>query len=263
MLQADNLGFDVARGRRLVDGVSLHARAGRVLVVIGPNGSGKSTLLRMLSGENAPTRGTVKLDDIMLADISASELAARRAVVPQSQVLSFPFTVLEVVLLGVTVPGFDLTEKRAAEHATDIIAKVGLSGFEHRSFMNLSGGERQRVGIARALCQLAAAPPRRDATSLLLLDEPTSSLDLTHQADVLSLMRRQAEAGRAVVIVLHDLNLAAAYADDVLLMRDGRAVRFGSAAEVLTDDALSEAYASPIRTNVVPSDGRPFIIPGL
>lgn len=263
MLDADNLGFDVGRGRCLVDGVCLRARPGRVLVIIGPNGSGKSTLLRMLSGEREPSRGTVKLDGQQLSGIAPAVLAARRAVVPQTQVLSFPFTVLETVLLGVTVPGFDLSDDLATKRAHETIARVGLSGFEHRSFMSLSGGERQRVTIARALCQLSAAPPRPDATSLLLLDEPTSSLDLTHQADVLSLMRREAQSGRAVVIVLHDLNLAAAYADDVLLMRDGHTIRFGSSTAVLTDDALSEAYASPIRTNVLPADGRPFIIPGL
>lgn len=262
MLEARKVCYSVGRAR-LVDGVSLTARAGRVLTIIGPNGSGKSTLLRMLSGERRPTQGSVHLDDAHLHDIAASELAARRAVVPQSSVLSFPFTVLEAVLLGVTVPGFDLTGARATDRARDIIARVGLAGFETRQFTELSGGERQRVSIARAFCQLSAAPPRAGATSLLLLDEPTSSLDLTHQAAILALLRQEARSGRAVVVVLHDLNLAAAFSDDILLIRGGRTVRYGAAHEVLTDAALTEAFACPVRTNALPTDGRPFIIPGL
>lgn len=261
MLQADAVSYDVP-SRRLVDGVNLAALPGQVLAIIGPNGSGKSTLLRMLSGERRPSAGKVLLDGVPISAIPAAQLAARRAVVPQSTVLSFPFMVLECVMLGMTVPGFDLTGMRAVDTAHRIIGLVGLAGFERRQFTQLSGGERQRVSVARALCQLAAAPARPGETSVLLLDEPTSSLDLTHQSTVLALMREQARGGRAVVVVLHDLNLAAAFADEILLMRGGVAVACGSAASVLTDDVLSNAYGCAVRTNALPPGGRPFVIPG-
>lgn len=261
MLEADAVSFDVV-ARRLVDSVSLKAHAGKMLAIIGPNGSGKSTLLRMLSGERKPSAGAVRLDGVAIGNIPAAHLAARRAVVPQSTVLSFPFTVLECVMLGITVPGFDMAGGRAMDTARRMIGSVGLTGFEQRQFTQLSGGERQRVSVARALCQLEAAPARPDETSVLLLDEPTSSLDLTHQSTVLALMREQAREGRAVVVVLHDLNLAAAFADEIVLMREGRAVESGPAATVLTDEALSNAYGCVVRTNALPPDGRPFFIPG-
>lgn len=261
MLQADAVSFTVG-GQRLVDDVSLSVRPGQMLAIIGPNGSGKSTLMRMLSGERKPSAGTVRLDGVAIGEIPAAELAARRAVVPQTTVLSFPFTVLECVMLGITVPGFDLSGSRATDTARQIIRSVGLKGFEGRHFTQLSGGERQRVSVARALCQLAAAPARPNATSVLLLDEPTSSLDLTHQATVLAEMRTQTRRGRAVVVVLHDLNLAAAFADELVLMRGGRAVATGPAQRVLTDSLLSDTYGCAIRTNTVPPDGRPFVIPG-
>lgn len=261
MLLARDVSYLVGR-RRLVDAITIAARPGRVLAVLGPNGSGKSSLLRMLSGERPPSEGRVTLDDVPLAEIPAAQLAARRAVVPQSTVLSFPFTVLECVMLGMTVPGFDLTGK-CADAAAKAIRDVGLAGFEGRLFTQLSGGERQRVSVARAFCQLAAAPTTMGETSVLLLDEPTSSLDLSHQTTVLSLVRHEARRGRAVVVVLHDLNLAAAFADEIVLMRAGRAVAAGSAADVLRDDVLSETYGCVVRTNQLPPSGRPFVIPGL
>lgn len=261
MLEAQDISYAVA-SRRLVDGVSLRAEPGALLAIIGHNGSGKSTLLRLLSGELKPSQGRVLLDGRSIGSITPAELAARRAVVPQSTVLSFPFTVLESVMLGVSVPGFDLNSNAASTLAAEMISRVGLAGFEERQFTKLSGGERQRVSIARALCQLAAAPPMPGATSVLLLDEPTASLDLTHQTSILSYMREQARDGRAVIVVLHDLNLAAAFADQVMLMSQGKTIGFGKPSDVLTDTLLSHSYGCPVRTNSLPPDDRPFFIPG-
>lgn len=262
MLSAEAVSYDVP-SRRLVDGVTLTAKAGRVLAIIGPNGSGKSTLLRMLSGERKPSAGRVSLDGVPLSDLPVSHLAARRAVVPQATVLSFPFTVLECVMLGITVPGFALTSGQADTLAQRALSAVGLEGMEEQPFTQLSGGERQRVTIARALCQLSAGPGRDGETSVLLLDEPTSSLDLAHQAGVLASVRGEARRGRAVVVVLHDLNLAAAFADDLMLMCDGRVLATGHAGDILTDALLSRAYGCAVRVNTLPPDGRPFVIAGL
>jgi iron complex transport system ATP-binding protein len=180
MLEASKATYAVD-GKRLVHDVDLALRPGRVVAVVGPNGAGKSTLLRLLAGELAPTSGSVRIDGRDLRIVVPGDLAHRRAVVPQSTALSFPFTVLEVVLLGATVPGFAPAEPRALAIAGDTLRTVGLTGFEQRLFTELSGGERQRVHIARALCQLATAKPPPGETAALLLDEPTSSLDLSHQ----------------------------------------------------------------------------------
>jgi iron complex transport system ATP-binding protein len=161
------------------------------------------------------------------------------------------------------VPGFEIAEPRAVNTALDAIEAVGLAGFEQRLFTQLSGGERQRTSIARALCQLAAAFRPSGETTALLLDEPTANLDFAHQGIVLGEARRQAGLGRAVLAVLHDLNLAAAYADQIVLMSAGRIAASGTAAEVLRDDLLSAVYGCRVRTNAAPADGRPFVLPCL
>ena len=260
MLEAARATYTI-NGKRLVDSVDLALPPGKVVAIVGPNGAGKSTLLRLLAGELAPTAGNVRLDGRELRSLAPGELARRRAVVPQSAALSFPFTVLEVVLLGATVPGFALAEPRALAIATDALRTVGLQGFEQRLFTELSGGERQRVHIARALCQLATAKPRPGETAALLLDEPTANLDLSHQGAVLGEARRQAGRGLAVLAILHDLNLAAAYADDIVLMARGRIRASGKPADILRDDLLSELYGCPVRTNATPANGAPFVIP--
>ena len=260
MLAARKATFAV-NGRNLVDSVDLTLRPGRLVAVVGPNGAGKSTLLRLLSGQLAPTGGTIELDGRSLSQYSAVELSHRRAVVPQSTALSFPFTVREVVLLGATVPGFVSHSAHVERTANECIAAVGLLGFENRLFTQLSGGERQRTHIARALLQLAVGGPPGELSTVLLLDEPTASLDLAHQVIVLHEARRQARAGRAVLAILHDLNLAAAYADEFVLMSRGAIAARGRAADVMQDDLLSRVYGCPIRTNVAPRNGAPFVLP--
>jgi len=260
MIEARGATYEV-NGKRLVEAIDLALAPGKVVAVVGPNGAGKSTLLRLFTGELEPTAGTMLIDGRSLKSVPPCELARRRAVVPQSTALSFPFTVHEVVLLGTTVPGFHVDDPRADKAAYDAIRTVGLAGFEARVFTQLSGGERQRVHIARALCQLATAKRAGGETSTLLLDEPTASLDLAHQSVVLGEARRQRRAGLAVLAILHDLNLAAGYADEIVVMSQGRVAARGKAAEVLRDDLLSEVYACRVRTNAVPANGAPFVLP--
>lgn len=248
-------------GRVLVDRVDLALAPGTLLVLVGPNGAGKSTLLRLLSGELSCTSGTVELDGRDLAGYAAAELAQRRAVVSQTTALSFPFSVREVVLLGATVPGFAAPSSRIEKIAAECIAAVGLGGLRDRLFTHLSGGERQRVHFARALLQLRVAAFPQPERTILLLDEPTASLDFAHQAIVLHEARRQARSGRAVLAILHDLNLAAAFADEIVLLSHGRIVGRGKAVDVMRDDLLSAVYGCPVRTNVTPRNGAPFVLP--
>jgi iron complex transport system ATP-binding protein len=260
VLKAEQATYEI-NGQRLVADVTLALPAGRVVALVGPNGAGKSTLLRLFAGEIRPSAGAITIDGRALHSTSAAELARRRAVVPQSTALSFPFTVLEVVLLGSSVPGFGVDDKRTMSAALRAIRTVGLETFAQRLFTQLSGGERQRVHIARALCQLATARRGPGEASALLLDEPTASLDLSHQGIVLEEARRQARAGRAVLAILHDLNLAAAFADEIVVMSRGRIAAAGGPAQVFRDDLLSEVYGCRVRTNVTPPGGGPFVRP--
>ncbi len=260
MIEARQVSYTV-NGHTLLDGVDMAVRPGRIAALIGPNGAGKSTLLRALAGELRPSRGEVRLDQRALKSFSASELARRRAVVPQASVLSFPFTVLEVAMLGVSVPGFDTAGPKAEAAALEALDAVGLVPLADRLYVHLSGGERQRAHIARALSQLHATPVRSGESRCFLLDEPTSSLDLAHQSLVLDALRQQARRGLAVVAVLHDLNLAAALADELILLAQGRVLAAGPAAGVMRDDILTAAYGCEVRTNRTPAAGRPFILP--
>jgi iron complex transport system ATP-binding protein len=260
MLEARDITYTVG-GHTLLSGVSMVVRPGRITVLIGPNGAGKSTLLRLFSGELRSVAGAVLLDGRPLASFSAADLARRRAVVPQSSVLTFPFTVLEVAMLGVSVPGFDVPDAAARRAALDVLDALDMSALTDRLYVHLSGGERQRVHVARALCQLAMPARHAGETRCFLLDEPTASLDLAHQTQVLHALRRQADLGHAVLVVLHDLNLAAALADDMVLLAKTRVTASGPVGEVLKDDLLTAAYGCPVSTNRTPPGDRPFVLP--
>lgn len=254
----EDVRFEVG-GARLVDGVTVAIEAGQVMGILGPNGAGKSTLLKIASGELRPTGGRVLYDGMPLAPAEPARLARRRAVVPQSSQLTFPFTALEVVMLGVSVPGFGQSEKALGEgeHALE---RVGLLRIADRKYTDLSGGERQRVHIARAMCQLATAPQSPGETPLLLVDEPTSNLDIGHQRRVLAAVREMAMEGTAVLAVLHDINLAAGYCDRLVLMREGAVLAVGSPHEIVRDDLLSRTYGCTLDANATPAR-TPFVLP--
>lgn len=235
----------VRRGdRALLDRVSLALAPGRVTAVIGPNGAGKSTLLRILSGELAPDSGSVAFLDHPLSDWPVADLARHRAVLPQESDLSFPFRVEEVVRLGrIPHPGGG---DSSADHALARAAldHVGLANFAERLYPTLSGGEKQRVHLARALVQLEPDPESaKPAARVLLLDEPTASLDLAHQHAVLSLARDLARRENvAVLAILHDLNLALAYADDLVALFCGRVAAAGDIAHTLSPALVGEVF---------------------
>ncbi|KUO04154.1 heme ABC transporter ATP-binding protein [Streptomyces caeruleatus] len=237
-------------GREVLRGASVEVRAGEVLALVGPNGAGKSTLLGALAADLSAVEGVVRIHGRPAAEWTAPELALRRAVLPQSAVLSFPFTVEEVVRMGRAPHAVSPAEDDLA--AAEAMAVTEVTEFAARPFSALSGGERARVALARVLAQRAP---------LLLLDEPTAALDLKHQELVLRVCRERARAGDAVVVVLHDLGLAAAYAHRVAILRAGRIAADGPPAEVFSERLLSEVYDQPVDVLSHPRTGALLVTP--
>ncbi|MGQ0456018.1 MAG: heme ABC transporter ATP-binding protein [Hyphomicrobium sp.] len=260
MLEARGVVIE-RNGRRLLDTVTVAAAPSCISVIVGPNGAGKSTLLRVLAGELRPISGATYLNGMDVSTVTAAWLARKRAVVPQSSVMAFPFTALEVVLLGATVPAFATDSRAGRARGRDALQRLGLRGFEGRPYAQLSGGERQRVHIARAVCQLEFAPKAGGEPQALLLDEPTSSQDLGHQRLIIDELRRIAGAGAVVVIVMHDLNLAATVADRVALMRTGRLVGQGSPDTVFTESLLSDAFDCEVAVHRDARLAAPMVLP--
>lgn len=250
VLEARGLSMKVD-GAVLVEGVDLALHAGEVLTVVGPNGAGKSTLLRMLSGEQAPTRGEVLIDGSPLSSMRPGRLALRRAVLPQHTLLQFAFRSLDVVLMG----RYPHRESSVEEDRAVALGAMDETDTRHlvaRTYPTLSGGEQTRVSLARVLAQ---------ETPIVMLDEPTGSLDLRHQELVMSTLRGLAAAGSAVLAVLHDLNLAARYADRVGLMSRGTIRATAPTREVMRADLLSEVYGHPVAVVAHPYFDCPFIFP--
>ncbi|NKI42963.1 heme ABC transporter ATP-binding protein [Streptomyces physcomitrii] len=239
-------------GRRVLASVDLLARAGEVLALVGPNGAGKSTLLSALAADLTPDEGTVLLSGRPAAAWPSRELALRRAVLPQSAALSFPFPVTEVVRMGRAPWAGTPREDEDEPAVREAMAATEVTALGARSFPSLSGGERARVALARVLAQ---------RTGLLLLDEPTAALDLRHQELVLRIARERAAAGDAVVVVLHDLNLAAAHADRVAVLHRGRLAAEGSPGKVLRAPLLSQVYRQPVEVVPHPGTGTPLVLP--
>lgn len=239
MIQAH--GLSLCRGSAtLLSDVGLEVPAGRFVAVVGPNGAGKSTLLSILSGETRPDGGEVRLAGRAMGDWSVRELARRRAVMTQHSALAFPFTVAEVVALGLDGGvGGDVARLKP------FLDAAHLSHLSHRLYPTLSGGEKQRTHFARALAQLHRVALH--VSPLLLMDEPTSSLDPGHQHMVLGAVRTwMAESGGTSLAVLHDLTLAAQYADWIVVMSQGRVLWQGKAVD-LPVSVLARAYGVAFR----------------
>lgn len=256
MLWADNVSFRYSADAPLVvDGVSVRIAPGSLVGVLGPNGSGKTTLLRLLSGTRRPTSGRVLLGNAPLDGLSRRDIARRLAVVPQETELAFEYSAMEIVLMGrhphlglFTVEGpADMAIAREAMVATGTDALAG------RPFHTLSGGEKQRVVIAAALAQSA---------SVLLLDEPTASLDLGYQLEVSSLLQTlNLERGVTMAVSTHDLNLAASICRDLILMRGGRVLAAGPTDEVLTPANVMGLYDVEADVHVHEETGHITVVP--
>jgi iron complex transport system ATP-binding protein len=227
--------------------------AGEILGLVGPNSAGKTTLIRLLTKVVAPARGEIRLGGRSLAALSRAEVARRVAVVPQAAREDLPGTVAEAVLLGRYPHGQGRFFERPVDRAVsrDAMAGTGVLHLAGAPVARLSGGERQRVALARALCQ---------EPELLVLDEPTTHLDLRHQSELVAVVRRlQRRAGLTVLIVSHDLNLAAEVADRVLLLHRGRIARLGPPDAVLEESTLSRVYGCPVVVDKHPASRRPAI----
>ena len=257
MIEAKNITVEI-NSKKLLDGVSLEIRSGEVLAVLGPNGAGKSTLRKVLCGDLIASSGEVLMYNKPLGDWSLPERAKVRAVLPQESSLNFPFSVLEVVLMG-RAPHLSGAEKsRDYEIARAALEAVDELKLEQRIYPTLSGGERQRVQLARVLAQIWE---RTENPRYMILDEPTSNLDIAHQHGILKIARRFAKENVAVMVILHDLNLAMQYADKILLLKDGKVNAFGKPLEILTEKMIYNVFNLPARIIENPFAEFPIIIP--
>jgi iron complex transport system ATP-binding protein len=258
LIEARNVHVAIGSNVLLKD-ISLSVNPGEVVAVVGPNGAGKSTLRKALCGDTPLSGGEVFMNGRTLSQWTLMERAQVRAVMPQNSTLNFPFAVIEVVLMGRT------PHLKGAEGVHDYeIARAALEAvearhLEERLYPTLSGGERQRVQLARGLAQVWERRVERDR--YLILDEPTSNLDLAHQHSTLAIARRFARNGVGVLVILHDLNLAAQYADRIMMLKDGLLIASGPPIDVLTPEAIHETFAIRVIVTKHPALECPLVIP--
>ena len=251
MVELEQVGYRIAQ-KWIVSDINLKVETGEFWVFAGPNGAGKSTLLRLISGELSPQKGIIRLFDHDIHAYSPQQLARIRAYLQQKREVNFPFRASEIVLLG-RHPHLNGAKERPEdwEIARKSMKQVEADTFTDRLYPTLSGGEASRVDLARILAQ----EPR-----LFLLDEPTNHLDPRHQVQILDLCCSIVQSGRSVIAAIHDLNLAAMYADKVLMLRDGNAVAVGTPETVFTPRQLESVYDLPFET-LHTSSGRTLITP--
>jgi iron complex transport system ATP-binding protein len=250
-LTADRVSLEID-GRWLVRDVSLSLAAGQLVALVGPNGAGKSTLLSLLAGDLPPTSGSVRIGELSVRRARPLALARRRAVLPQQTRLAFPFTVAEVVAMGRSPWAGTQAEDDDEATVAGALLLTELVDFADRRFPTLSGGEQARGSFARVYAQ---------STDVLLLDEPTAALDLRHQEQLMRTARECAQRGCAVLAVLHDIGLAAAYADEIAVMCDGGVVAQGPPGEVLTQSLLESVYQLPLDVLRHPEHGGLIVAP--
>ncbi|KAA9398886.1 heme ABC transporter ATP-binding protein [Haloarcula sp. CBA1130] len=253
MLDVSDLAVSFG-GQSVVSGVDFTVDRGSLVGLVGPNGAGKTTVLRTVKGTLDPDRGTVRVDGEPVSDRSAKAVSRLVASTPQSTDLSFDFTVRQTVEMGRTphlgrFDRMDEADRRAVERAME---RASVAQFADRPFTSLSGGERQRVLLARALAQ---------ETPVLLLDEPTASLDINHAVRTLELVRSLVDSGKAAIAAIHDLNLAARYCDELVLLAGGEVRAAGRPVDVLTSDTLRDAFDAETLVTTQPGTDAPLVTP--
>lgn len=257
MIEVQGAGFEV-RGRKLLENVSFSVHGGEFWAIVGANGAGKSTLIKILSNEQPATSGIVTFHGKDLRKYRLKELAKKRAVLAQQNTISLSFSVQEIVLMG-RYPFYEADPTQRDLAIVDLcLKKVGIANLKRRVYPTLSGGEQQRVQLARALAQVWDIE-----NGLLLLDEPTTGMDLLHQYETFQLAKELTGKGFAVVAVIHDLNQALQYADRVLMLKDGRSYANGTPQEVLTESAIQAAFGLPVQIIQPELTPYPVIVPNI
>jgi iron complex transport system ATP-binding protein len=242
----------VLDGRAIVKSVTLDVFPGEVLALVGPNGAGKSSILSLLSGDVQATTGLALLEGKDVTKYRPEEAARLRSVLMQANQVSFPFSVWEIVEMGRAPWGRTSRISEDDDAIEEALRCADVGHLSERLFTQLSGGERARVSLARVLAQ---------RTPVVLLDEPTAALDLKHQESVMATIRHLADSGRAVVVVVHDLSIAAGYADRVAMVVDGRLEATGSPADVIVADRVSRVYGVEVDIELVGNPARPVVLP--
>jgi len=257
MIEISNVHFGV-KNKPLVQNINFHAKTGEFWAIVGANGAGKSTLMKLLSREHVPTSGNIYFHGKDLKKYKLKELAKLRAVLAQQNSITLSFSVQEIVLMG-RYPFYDSQPTQRDLAIVDhCLQKVGIAGFKNRLFPTLSGGEQQRVQLARTLAQIWEVND-----GFILLDEPTTGMDLLHQYETFQLARDMTGKGFGVIAVVHDLNLALQYADRVLMMKDGQTFSAGTPDQVLTEDNIKAAFGLSVRI-IQPDDTHfPIIVPDM
>jgi iron complex transport system ATP-binding protein len=245
-----------AGAKLLLDRISFSVAQGETIALVGPNGAGKSTLLRALAGEIAAHDGHVLLQGRAPQAWHPRDLALRRAVLSQNVTVTFPFTVAEIVRMGAG----ERRGKAVDAMADAALANVDLDGFQDRIIGTLSGGEQQRVHFARVMVQLACGE-QAYGPGILLLDEPTASLDLRHQLDLVGVARQCAARGTTTIAIVHDLNLAALLADRVIVLGRGRIAADGAPGDTINDEILSDVFGVLSVVGRTPDASLPFVLP--
>ena len=255
MIEVSHVGFEV-RNKSLLKDISFNVQPGAFWAVVGANGAGKSTLLKILSAELSPTSGSVFLDGMDLKKHKLRDLAKKRAVLSQQNVISLSFTVQEIVLMG-RYPFYDAEPTQNDLEIVEIcLKKVGIGALKNRSYPTLSGGEQQRVQLARALAQIWEIK-----NGVLLLDEPTTGMDLLHQFETFHLAKELAGKGFSIVAVVHDLNQALQYADQVLMLKNGQSYAIGPPEDVLNERVIKEVFGLPVKIVQSENLSYPVIVP--
>ncbi|MGY5848747.1 heme ABC transporter ATP-binding protein [Salegentibacter sp. HM20] len=253
MLKAKHIGKQIKRDI-LLDDCSFQLEPGKFTAVVGPNGAGKTTLLKIISGESSNYSGEITLNGNPLRHYKNRELSLSRAILPQQTVVNFPFTVEQIIEVGRYAHRSSAAKNQAI--IEEVMKLCGLNAFKGRIFQTLSGGEKQRVQMARVMAQIWE---KSEHPKYVLLDEPTASLDLAQQHVLLSLARRLCRQNIAVIAVLHDLNLAIQYADDLLFLKKGKAVAYGEVKEVASRKIIEETFGHPV--NLLEHQGQLIVVP--
>jgi len=257
MLKTENIQYKIGKKQILKD-ISAVFYPGRVTVILGPNGSGKSSFLKIACGETNDFTGIVFYDNRSSKNFQKSELAKTRAVMSQQTELNFPLLVSEVVMMG-RYPHFAFNPgSRDISICEEIMRRMDLQAFKDRNYLTLSGGEKQRVQFARVLAQIWEAPTT--GNRYLFLDEPITSLDIHYQHQFLQTTKMLAAENIVVIAVLHDINLAMQYGDDIIFMKDGEIVKKGVPADVITADLIHDVFNIPVK--IVEFDGaeKPVVV---